>query len=87
VGAVIPMATPVFDYTWTMRIAYIASEDTRAVITAARQSIHVHLHKGVSAIYLQLSGPIGAVRIDSLAAHASVCTTEVRVGTPVALPG
>jgi hypothetical protein len=87
VGAVIPMATPVFDYSWTMRIAYIASEDTRAVVTAARQSIHVHLHKGVSAIYVQLSGPIGAVRIDSLAAHASVCTTEVRVGTPVALPG
>ena len=87
VGAVIPMATPVFDYTWTMRIAYIASEDTRAVITAARQSIHVHLHKGVNAIYVQLSGPIGAVRIDSLAADASVCTTEVRVGTPVALPG
>ncbi|MCW2674333.1 MAG: hypothetical protein JWP14_2922 [Frankiales bacterium] len=86
-GVVIPMAVPVFDFTWTMRIGYLASEDTRAVITAARQSVRVQLHKGSHAVYVQLSGPVGAVRIDGLAPGASVCTDDVHVGTPVALPG
>jgi hypothetical protein len=87
VGVEIPMQVPLFDYIWTMRIGYLASEDTRAVITAARQSVRVQLHKGLHAMYVQLSGPVGAVRIDGLAPGASVCTGDVHVGTPVALPG
>jgi hypothetical protein len=86
-GVVIPMPLPIFDYAWTLRIGYLASEDTRAVITAARQSVHVQLQKGLHALYVQLSGPVGAVRIDGLAPGASVCTDDVHVGTPVALPG
>jgi hypothetical protein len=86
-GVVIPMPVPIFDFTWTLRIGYLASEDTRAVITAARQSVHVQLHKGLHALYVQLSGPVGAVRIDGLAPGASVCTDDLHVGTPVALPG
>jgi hypothetical protein len=86
-GVVVPMPVPIFDYAWTLRIGYLASENTRAVITAARQSVHVQLHQGLHALYVQLSGPVGAVRIDGMAPGSSVCTDDVHVGTPVALPG
>jgi len=85
-GVDIPMAVPVFNFNWTMRIGYIASTDTRAVITAAQQIVHVQLQAGLHAIYVQLSGPIEFVRIDGLSDDASGCTADVRVGPPVALP-
>ncbi len=86
-GTVIAMQTPLYDFEWTVRVGYIASADTTAVVSAGRQDVHVHLQAGLHALYLRISGPVPAVRLDGLAPHASVCTDDVRVGSPVALPG
>jgi hypothetical protein len=85
-GVAVPLGVPVFNFNWTLRLGYLASEDTRAMITAGRQSVRVQLQKGLHAVYVSLSGPVAYVSIDGLAQGASVCTDDVRVGTPVALP-
>lgn len=86
-GTTVPMQNTAFDYAWTVRIGYIASEDTRATVSAGRQTVHVQLQAGLHALYLLVDGEVPSVGLDGLSPGASVCTDDVRVGTPVALPG
>lgn len=86
-GAVIPIRPAPFSWVWTVRIGYIASEETRATVRAGRQSVHVQLRSGLHALYLLVDGEVPDVTIEGLAAGASVCTDDVRVGPIVALPG
>ncbi|MGZ6803397.1 MAG: hypothetical protein ACXVFU_10110 [Nocardioidaceae bacterium] len=86
-GASVPLAVRTFDYDWTVRIGYLASEATRATITAGDRTFAVQLDAGLHALYLRTSGAFDAVRIEGLTPSASVCTDDVRVGVPTALPG
>jgi hypothetical protein len=86
-GVSVPLGVRTFDYDWTVRIGYIASDATRATVTAGGRSFPVQLAAGLNALYLRTSGAFDAVRIDGLAPEASVCTDDVRVGVPAALPG
>lgn len=86
-GVVVPLESPLYDYVWTLRIGYLASEDSPAVVTAGEQRVAVRLRRGLHAVYVQVTGAVPAVAISGLDAGASVCTDDLRIGTPVPLPG
>ncbi|MGZ6803905.1 MAG: hypothetical protein ACXVFU_12725 [Nocardioidaceae bacterium] len=86
-GVAVPLESALYDYDWTIRIGYLASEDTTAVLSAGDQRVPVQLHRGLHAVWARVSGAVSSVALTGLADGTSVCTDDVRVGTPEPLPG
>ena len=82
----IPLNFTTYDWTWYIRIGYIASQSSPAVITAGRAD-GGNGEVRVNALYLMGTGKISSIDITGLRGTASMCTNEVHVGYPSALPG
>ena len=85
-GVVVPLPVATFNFSWTLRVDYLASEESRAIVSAGSSRIHVQLKQGPHALFLRVDGIVSNVRIDGLTPHASICTDNVKVGNPVPLP-
>jgi hypothetical protein len=76
----IPLDASVYDWPWTVHIAYLAGARTPATIELGDAQQRVQLKKGLNDVYLQLPGGGSSVWIGGLADGAGVCVDKVTVG-------
>ena len=70
-----------------MRMGYIASASGDLSITTGSITQSVPVTKGLNSSYLIVPGGISSVQIGSSQPDLSLCTDDITVGLPVAIPG
>lgn len=83
----IPLTRQTLPFRWTMRIGYLSTAATSAVVTVGGRSTTVAFHPGLGSVYLLVDGAVGEVSISPVRGAATVCTDEVTVGTAVPADG
>jgi hypothetical protein len=78
--AAIPLRLPVYAWTWTMRIGYLAGADTTAHIRLGVQDVPVTLHKGLNDVFIPVSAGGSSVYVDSVKDGVGVCIDKVTIG-------
>jgi hypothetical protein len=82
----IPLQTRMMNWVWMVRLAYISSTDTRTKITAGMVTTAVRIHRGLHQVYVMGSGPLDRITLSGIPS-GTLCTNELQVGNPSALPG
>jgi hypothetical protein len=72
---------------WVLRMGYIASGDATTTLTAGGTRVDVPVHRGLHTLFVRVSGTITSMRLSGFSGATSLCTADVTVGTPVAIPG
>ena len=67
----------------TIRLGYLASRDTGAVVGLGAGRVRVRFTAGLHELFVRLVGGGGEVTVAGLAAGTAVCIGEVDAGTPV----
>jgi hypothetical protein len=78
----VPLTGSAYDWTWTVRVGYLAAGDTQATIVLGRDRERVQLHTGLGEIFLPMIGGGDEVRVEDMNADANVCVGDVQVGKP-----
>ena len=76
----IPLDRDVYEWPWTVHIAYLAGVRTPATIELGNAKQEVQLKKGLTDVFLQLPGGGSEIWIGGLAEGAGVCVDKVTVG-------
>lgn len=84
-GKTIPLTGRAIDYSWWLRIGYLATSSTTATVTAGDTSVEVSLRQGLNDLFLRVEDGFEAVRIDNLRSDTTVCVDTIDVGR--ATPG
>jgi hypothetical protein len=82
----VPLVRNMVAWTWMVRIGYIASAEATTWVTAGTTSVKVPIHAGLNALFLEVQGPVDVIGFSGLSGSAALCTNEIRVGQPVAIP-
>jgi len=80
----VPLTDPVFAWTWSVRVGYLADRDTQATIVLGNDRQTVQLNQGLGEVYLPMSGGGSEVLLEGLTPGANVCVGDIEVGNPVA---
>ncbi len=83
----IKLAGTTYPWDWVIRMGYVASADTSAVVRAGETTMTVRLHKGVNEIFMRVVGRISTIGVSALSTPASVCTNDLVIGQVVPRPG
>ena len=78
----VPLSGSAYEWTWTVRVGYLAAGDTQATIVLGDDRERVQLHKGLGEIFLPMIGGGNEVRVEDMSPDANVCVGDVQVGTP-----
>lgn len=81
-GRSVPLRSTAFEWSWWIRIGYLASEDSTMTISAGRSTEEVQVERGVHSLYAQVEGRFGTVRLSGLDQGAAVCVDSIEVGQP-----
>jgi hypothetical protein len=79
---VVPLTDAAYEWTWTVRVGYLAARDTPATIVLGIGRTPVQLHKGLGEVFLRIQGSGREVRVEELDPGTDVCVGDVEVGTP-----
>jgi len=79
---VVPLTEAAYEWTWTVRVGYLAARDTPATIVLGTGRTPVQLHKGLGEVFLRIQGSGREVRVEELDPGTDVCIGDVQVGTP-----
>jgi hypothetical protein len=82
-GRSIPLGGEAFDWTWWVRIGYLASEGSPVVVTAGEDAVETVVQPGLNSLYVKVDGSFDSVRIDGLTGDAKMCVDMIEVGQPV----
>lgn len=82
-GRAIPLAGRAFDYSWWVRVGYLASGSFSVTFSAGGQSVEAPLTRGLGNVYFRVDGTFDELRIDGLPDGASACIDTVEVGDVV----
>ena len=86
-----PVTVPLFGRTvpgdWVLRMGYIASADATTTLTAGVTRVDVPVRRGLNTLFVRVSGTVTSIRLSGFTGSTSLCTADVTVGTPVAVPG
>ena len=77
---------PSYPGAWAVRVAYLASAASPAVLTVDGVDAPVTLQPGLHALWTVADGRVDGVTLSGVAAGTQVCVTELAVGRPVPLP-
>ncbi|GAB2447338.1 hypothetical protein GCM10027062_31280 [Nocardioides hungaricus] len=83
-GRTIPLAGRAFDWTWWMRIGYLASADSALVVSAGDTVEEVEVQRGVNSLFVKVEGGFDRVRLSGLGDGVAVCVDTIDVGQPSA---
>jgi hypothetical protein len=70
-----------------MRIGYLSSSATSALVTVGGHHTRVPFHAGLGAVYVVVDGAVDNVDISALRGGGTVCTDELTVGNAVPADG
>jgi hypothetical protein len=79
----IPLTGRAFEYSWWLRIGYLASADSPVTVSAGRTRVESNIERGVHSLYVKVEGTFVSVRIEGLSPGTRLCVDTVEVGHPV----
>jgi hypothetical protein len=79
----LPLAGPVYDWNWTIRVGYLSSGDSDAIIRLGEASHRFRMKYGLNQIFIVLDGAGSDLEIQVLDPSVTVCTKDVVVGNAV----
>lgn len=80
----IPLESGLFDFTWWVRIGYLASTDDTMVVRADGTEQEVEVSKGLNNVFVHVEGAFDSITLGGLREPRSrVCVDTVEVGQPV----
>ncbi len=82
-GNDIPLKDRAFNWTWWMRIGYLAGDSSPVTVTAGSDVVHTRVASGVHSLYVRVEGAFSSVRIDGLDPGTNLCVDTIEVGQPV----
>jgi hypothetical protein len=83
-GLTVPLGGRAFDFSWWIRIGYLASADSPVVVRAGSAQVRTRVEAGAHALFVRVDGSFGAVRLTGLDG-ATLCVDSLVVGQ--AVPG
>lgn len=84
----IPLGIKTFGGEFPARISYIADGDADTTVTAGTITTKVHIYGGTHTVFvLAESDGLSSITIHGLTDNADMCTNDVGVGLPAAIPG
>jgi hypothetical protein len=78
----VPLAGAAFEWSWTVRVGYLADRDTEATIVLGKDRQKVKLRQGLGEVFLPMTGGGNEVRFEELDPVAKICVGDVQVGNP-----
>jgi hypothetical protein len=81
-GLTIPLTNSTIDWTWWLRIGYLASADSPVVVEAGGTTVDAEVMTGLNDLYVKITGSFDSVRIDGLDPGAVMCVDAIEVGDP-----
>lgn len=75
----LPWASRVFDFSWALRIGYLASEDTDVSVAFGRSSRLLHLHRGLGQVIVPVEGAGDGMTL-TVGGTATVCVGDAQIG-------
>ncbi len=82
--ATIPLGSKATQSPWIVRLAYISSVETPAVVTLGEAQVQVQLRTGLNEVFVALTGEGESVQVGGLVRDASVCFASAVLGLPTA---
>ena len=82
----IPLERSVFEWNWTVKVAYLAGANTSATFTLGSTSVDVPLVRGLNDVYFSLPASGGAIGVTVDEPGVGVCIDRVDVGNREATP-
>jgi hypothetical protein len=79
----IPLTGMAFEFSWWIRIGYLASTDSPVTVSAGRTRVETEVERGVHSLYVKAEGTFESVRIEGVSPGTTVCVDSVEVGHPV----
>jgi hypothetical protein len=83
---VLPERT-IIPWDWVIRIGYISARQSTGAVTAAGMTVPVTFHRGIGEVFVMVRGMVDTIDVGGLQRGASICSNEIAVGTPSAIPG
>ncbi|WP_270889446.1 hypothetical protein [Pedococcus sp. 5OH_020] len=83
----IPLQKRTLPFRWTLRIGYLSTTSTTAVVTVGGHRTTVPFHAGLGSVYLLVDGAVDQVTVSALQDAGTLCTDDVTVGTAVPAAG
>jgi hypothetical protein len=83
-GGVVPLAGTAFEWTWWVRVGYLASSSSAVTVTTGETSVDTRITKGTHSLFLKVQGTFDEIEIDGLDQGAVMCVDVIEVGQPVA---
>lgn len=77
---VIPLQRRTLPFVWTMRIGYLSSGSSTAILTVGGHRTDVSFHAGLGAAFMVVDGAVDTVAVSSLSGGATVCADSVTIG-------
>jgi hypothetical protein len=75
-----PLATTVFEWPWVVRVGYLSSGESTAVLRLGTATHSFQVHNGLNQIYFVMPGKGSAVELTINDPTVAVCSDGVRVG-------
>lgn len=82
-GRSIPLAARAIDYSWWLRLGYLASTDSPVTVSAGSEQVQARLRKGLHSLFVKVTGSFDSVEISGLAPGTALCVDTVEVGEAV----
>jgi hypothetical protein len=83
-GGVVPLDGTAFEWTWWVRVGYLASSSSAVTVTTGETSVDTRITKGTHSLFLKVEGTFDEIEIDGLDQGAVMCVDVIEVGQPVA---
>ncbi len=82
-GLTIPLEARPFDWTWWIRIGYLASAGSPVTVSAAGTTIDSSISRGLNSLFVRIEGSFDSVSISGLEPGTTLCVDTIEVGQPV----
>jgi hypothetical protein len=78
----IPLTDDLYEWTWLIRIGYLATSDFAATLAFGAESQGIDISRGLGEIFVPMIGSGDTVTLTDLPPSAQICVGDVQVGTP-----
>lgn len=81
-GYYVPLSGRAFEWTWWVRIGYLASADSPVLIAAGDTVVETEVLAGLNDLYVQVDGTFTSIGIRDLNPGVTMCVDQIEVGQP-----
>lgn len=79
-GRTVPLEERAFEWTWWVRIGYLASDNSPVRVTAGDSTVDTEVLAGLNSLFVRVDGSFSAIRFDGLDSGVTMCADDIEVG-------